>query len=133
MDKKNNKEAIARANNASISTKQSIAICKFLKGKSIDQAVKELTEVIKMKRAIPMHGEIPHRKGGFPGRYPVKAADLFIKLLKNLEANANIKGLDITKTKISAKADKASRPRKPGRLSGRRFKRTHITLILKKP
>jgi len=131
MDKKNNKEAVARAYNAGISTKQSIAICKFLKGKSIDQAVKELTEVIKMKRAIPMQGEIPHRKGGFPGRYPVKAADLFIKLLKNLEANANIKGLDIAKTKISAKADKASRPRKPGRLSGRRFKRTHITLILR--
>jgi len=36
-----------------------------------------------MKKAVPMKGEIPHRKGIGTGRYPVKASAFFIKLLKN--------------------------------------------------
>ncbi len=134
METKNKeiKEATARANDASISTKQSIDICKFLKGKTIGQALKELEEVKAYERAIPSTREMPHRKGlGMAGgRYHIKASDVFITLLKSLEANASAKGIDVEKAKISAKADKASRPHKSGKYSGRRFKRTHILVKL---
>ncbi|MEM2956077.1 MAG: 50S ribosomal protein L22 [Candidatus Pacearchaeota archaeon] len=125
------KEAIARGRNIRISTKHAIAICNFIKGKKIMDAIEELEKVIKMKMAIPMKGEIPHRKEGFQGRYPVKAAKVFIKLLKSLKANADAKGIDLENAKIFAKADKASRPQRPGKYIGRRFKGTHLFVSIK--
>ena len=130
-NKTETKEAIVRGNDVGISTKHSIMICKFLKGKKLADAVKDLGEVLRMKRVIPMIGyEVPHKKG-VPGRYPIKAVQVFIKLLKNLEANANINGVDIHTAKLSAKADQASRPRRAGKYPGRKFKRTHILITLK--
>ena len=79
------KEVVVRANDASISTKHAMAICNFIKHRKIDYSIKFLEEVIKMKKAVPMKGEIPHRKGIGTGRYPVKASAFFIKLLKNLK------------------------------------------------
>lgn len=138
MEEKNNnkesmeKSATARGNNVGVSTKQSMAICDFIKGKTIETATRELEEVIKMKKAVPMKGEIPHRRGNITsGRYPIKAAKIFIKLLKSLEANAGNKGLDAKTIKLFAKADRASRPHKAGKYSGRRFKRTHIFISAK--
>ena len=125
------KIATARGNDMKISLKQSMAICDFIKRKQIDVAIKELEEVTRMKRAIPMKGEIPHRKGGFPGRYPIKAAQVFIKILKSLSANASAKGMDTEKIKLFASANKASRPHRSGKYSGRKFKRTHIFVSAK--
>lgn len=77
-----------------------------------------------------MKGEIPHRKGKImSGRYPINATKQFIKLLKQLAANANVNGLEIEKAKIECKANRASRPYK--RFGSERFKRTHVTLKLK--
>jgi len=56
-------EAIVNGRDLSLSTKQCIAICNFIRGKTIDKAISQLGEVLEMKRAIPMKGEIPHRKG----------------------------------------------------------------------
>jgi large subunit ribosomal protein L22 len=90
----------------------------------------ELEKVPTLKRIIPMFGEIPHRKGKIhTGRYPIKASKVFVKLLKNLRANAQNVGMDsedlIIKTAI---ANKASRPRHfSGRWSGKR-KRSHVEL-----
>ncbi|MBU1136436.1 MAG: uL22 family ribosomal protein [Nanoarchaeota archaeon] len=120
--------AVVNAKNLGLSTKQSVAICKFIKGKKIERAMQELEEVTKMKRAIPMKGEIPHRKGIERGRYPIKACEVFIKLLKSLAANCNINGVEEPFIFIS-KADKASRPYR--RFGSRKFKRTHITLEAK--
>ena len=114
-----------------VSLKQSMAICDFIKGKKIDIALRELDEVMKMKRAIPMKGEVAHRKGGFAGRYPAKAAYVFIKLIKSLSANASAKGLDTEKIRLFASANKAPSPQRPGKYSGRKFKRTHIFVSAK--
>ncbi len=126
-------EAIAKKSNVPVSTKHSIAICKFIRRKKIDKAIKQLGEVIEMKRAIPMKGELPHRKGkGMErGRYPIKAVKEFIKLLRQISANAVVNGLDIDKVKIECKADKAARPYR--RFGRARFKRTNILLKLKMP
>jgi large subunit ribosomal protein L22 len=75
--------------NLPISPKVATAICKFIKKKSIEKAISDLEEVSKLKKAVPMKGEIPHRKGRImSGRFPVKASKEFIVLLKSLKGNA---------------------------------------------
>jgi ribosomal protein L22 len=106
-----------------------LAICKFIRRKKVNKAIHQLEEVIEMRRAIPMKGELPHRKGMERGRYPIKAVKEFIKLLRQLSANAVVNGLDIDKAKIECKADKAARPYR--RFGRTRFKRTNILLKLK--
>ncbi len=127
--------AIVHGKDLGISTKQSIALCNFVRGKEPHYAIALLEKVLNKKIAVPMRGEIPHRKnmpkGKVSGRYPMKASKIFIKLLGSLIANANVKNLDIEHLRISlAKANKASRPHKPTRMAyGRkRFKRTHVVL-----
>ena len=79
-------EAVVRGASIPISTKDSVAICRFIKKKSIEKAIADLGEVLKFRKAVPLKGEIPHRKGKgmMSGRYPVNAAKHFIKMLKIL-------------------------------------------------
>src|SRR6056297_2352856 len=77
------------AKNLAVSPKVATAICKFINKKPIEKAIKDLEEVSKLKKAVPMKGEIPHRKGRMmSGRFPVKASKEFIILLKSLKGNA---------------------------------------------
>ena len=113
-----------------ISTKHAIAICKFIKGKKIDDAVRELEQVLNKEKPVAMKGEIPHRKGNaiMSGRYPIKACGVFIKLLKSLAANCSINGLENAYITLT-KADVASQPYR--RFGSRRFKRSHVLLVAK--
>lgn len=121
-------EAIVNANSIPISTKTSAAICKFIKNKKIPDAIADLEQVLAKKKAVPMKGEIPHRKGKgiSSGRYPKKASEHFIKLLKSLSANAVANGLDEPIIKESI-ANKASRPY--ARFGRWQRKRTHVKII----
>ncbi|MEM4747706.1 MAG: 50S ribosomal protein L22 [Archaeoglobaceae archaeon] len=82
-----------------MSFKHAVEICRELKGKKIPQAMKYLEDVIEMKFPVPMrkykkkvaHKNIP---GWYAGRYPQKAAREILKVLKNLKANAEYKGLN---------------------------------------
>ena len=121
-------EAVALGKSFHISKKHGMYICSFIKNKKIDDAMKDLGEVILMKRAVPFKGEIPHRKGRgmMSGRYPVKAAGLFINLLKSLKGNVLVNGMDLDKTRIKiASANWAARPMRSNRREG---KRTHVVL-----
>jgi len=121
-------DAMVNAKDVPISTKHSAAICRFIKGKKISTAISELEQVAKIKKAIPMTGEIPHRHGKMmSGRFPQKAAKEFIVLLKSLNANANYNGIE-EPIIAEAKANIGARPF--GRYGIRR-KRTHITLRAK--
>lgn len=123
-------EAVARGRNLPVSKKQSVYICSFVKHKPIDKALSDLELVIKKKKAVPFKGEIPHRKGmSRPGRYPVKAAGLFIDILKGLKGNIIVNGLELEKTRICmASATWAARPMRSG---GRQAKRTNVLLKAK--
>ncbi|GBE20462.1 MAG TPA: hypothetical protein ENG87_04330 [Candidatus Pacearchaeota archaeon] len=116
--------------NLPISTKQSIAICKFVKGKSIEKAITDLEQVSMIKKVVPMKGEIPHKKGKgiSSGRYPKKSAEQFIKLLKSLSANANVNDLN-NPIITEAIANLASRPY--GKFGRVRRKRTHVKITAK--
>ena len=124
-------EAVANGKAMHMSKRQGMYICTFIKGKKIDDAINELQSVMKLKKAVPFKGEIPHRKGKgmMSGRYPVKASGLFITLLKGLKGNVITNGLDLDKTVIYyAAANWAFRPLRSGNRKG---KRTHITLKAK--
>lgn len=123
-------EAIVNGISLPISTKDSVAICRFIKGKTIEKAIADLEEVLKFKKAIPMKGEIPHRKGKgiMAGRYPVKPVGYFIKMLKNLGANANVNGME-EGVIVEAVPNRASRPH--GRFGSIKRKRTHVLIRVK--
>ena len=83
--KKKVQTASATGKDFPISTKHSVAICSFIRGKEPKEAIDDLEKVTRKKIAVPMKGEIPHRrnmpKGKPSGRYPVKASKQFIKKL----------------------------------------------------
>jgi ribosomal protein L22 len=120
-------EAIANGISVPVSTKDAVFICKFIKNKSIDKALADLDDVMHFKRAIPMTGEIPHRKGKgmMSGRYPIRAIEHFVILLKTLKANANVNGVE-EPIIVEAVPNKASRPY--GRFGAVKRKRTHIKI-----
>ncbi|MEK6860010.1 MAG: uL22 family ribosomal protein [Nanoarchaeota archaeon] len=126
------KQAIVNGRDLPVGLKHAVAVCNFIKGKDIDRAISMLEEVAKMKRPIPMRGEIPHKKGmrfaSGSGRYPVKASLVFIKLLKSLKSNAIVNEIEIEKYRIHCIPNLASRPYK--RFGAGRFKRCHVTIKL---
>jgi len=126
IEKPKKTKAVINGFDIPISTKHSMAICKFIKRKKVSQAISELEQVAKIRKPIPMKGEIPHRKGKMmSGRFPQKAAKQFIILLKSLSSNANYFGIEepiITE----AFANIGARPF--GR-RGIRRKRTHIRIV----
>ena len=127
-EKKQTKEAKVRGLNLHISKKHSVAICIFIKNKKIKEAISLLEKVLRKEIAVPMKGEIPHRKNISSGRYPEKASKEFIKLLKSLDANCKVAGIEDPYIFI-AKADRASRPYR--RFGSTRFKRTNVLLTAK--
>lgn len=127
--KKRKTTAVVNALDIPVSTKQSAAICRFIRGKKIQDAISDLQQVIAMKKSVPMKGEIPHRKGKgmASGRFPKKAAERFIKILRSASANAvnnEIENPVITKSV----ANIGSRPW--GRFGQIRRKRTHIRIVI---
>ena len=123
-------EAMARGEAIHASKKHCMYIGTFIKGKTVDAAIADLEQVIKLKRAIPFKGEIPHRKGKgmMSGRYPVAASELFITMLKGLRGNILVNNMDADKTRIfSVVSNWASRPRR----SSGKGKRTNVVIIAK--
>ena len=115
-------EAIVRGESIRLSMKVASYINSFIKNKKIDDALNQLEEVLKMKRAIPYKGEIPHRKGDMmSGRYPQSGSKIYVTLLKTLRGNAVVNGLNLDKTTIYyASSGWAQRPPKAGRAKGKR-------------
>lgn len=113
--------------NLHISRKISSDVCRFIKNKTINKAIADLEQVIAMKKAVPMRGEIPHRKGNImAGRFPGKAAKAFIILLKSLKGNAT--NHDVEEPIIS-EAFASKGPKTLGRGGRTEKKRTHVTII----
>lgn len=90
-----------------ISHKHSREIAIAIKGMSIEKARELLENVIARREAIPYRRynmEVAHRSnirdGFFAGRYPKKASNEFLRLLDNLESNAEYKGMDLDRLRI---------------------------------
>jgi len=124
-EKKTRDSAIIRTTMPA-SMKHSMSIINFIKGKSVGESLELLEKVKKMKIAVPMKGEIPHRKGNImSGRYPQKAAKNFIVLLKSLLGNANLNEIEEPLI-FEAYANIGVRPF--GRFGRYRRKRTNLVI-----
>jgi ribosomal protein L22 len=120
-------KAIANGFSLQISPKHTKAICRMIKGKSIAQASIFLQNVIQGKQPVKMTGlEVPHQKGkGIAGaRFPRNASKAIIGVLKQLQANATVNGIEDPIITI-AMPNQASAPLRKG---GRKAKRTHLRL-----
>ncbi|MCD6522842.1 MAG: 50S ribosomal protein L22 [Candidatus Diapherotrites archaeon] len=86
-----------------ISPKHAIEICREIRGKNVNKAITFLEKVIKKEAFVPFkrfNSKVAHRKGGKPGRYPVKASKAILKVLENAKANAENQGMDTDKLMI---------------------------------
>ena len=123
-----------------ISHKHAREIAVHIKGMSIEKARDYLQAVVNKERAVPFRRykeQVGHKSdpGVMSGRYPQKAAGEFIKVLDNLESNAEYKGMDLDRLKIvNATVHKGVLikrfiPRAFGRASPKNNVLTHVELV----
>ena len=125
-----------------ISPKHAREICAVIKGMMLEEAKAFLEDVIALRRPVPFRRykkKVPHRRGlqGFcTGRFPVKAARHILRILKDVEANAEFKGLNTEKLKIIHAAAypgmklKKYFPRAFGRSSPNFETLTHVEIVV---
>ncbi|MCS7106148.1 MAG: hypothetical protein NZ942_02445 [Candidatus Aenigmarchaeota archaeon] len=115
------KTASALLEDARVSLKHSLILCKELKNKKLEEAKKFLEMLVDKKISLN-------------GKYYTKAAKQILEILKTAEANAKVKKLNPEKLFIKvAKADKGRvfiRPKSRWRFRGRKAKVTRIEIIL---
>ena len=123
-----------------ISHKHAREVAKSIMGLSVEKARDYLNDVISKKRAVAFRRykiQVGHRSdpGMMAGRYPEKSAAEFIKLLDNLEANAEYKGLDPDRLRIinatvhKGMIIKRFTPRAMGRTTAKNNVLTHVELV----
>jgi len=89
-----------------ISPKAAREICRYIRHMELRQAQAFLERVVAKQQAVPYRRhrkEVPHKRGlqeWYAGRYPVKAARQILRILDDLKANANEKGLDVERLEI---------------------------------
>ena len=118
-----------------ISMKKTVEVCKFVKGRQVADAIRLLGMVQEEEIAIPFgtyaKGGTGHKPGIGPGRYPKKVCIEVVKLLKQVSANAKVRGLDATNLKVSSiVAKKGANSWHFGRQRRRRMKRTHLEVVV---
>jgi len=125
-----------------ISHKHAREIAVAIKGLTVEKARDYLIYVTQLKRSIPFRrykNQVGHKSdpGTMSGRYPQKAATEVLKLLDNLESNAEYKGMDLDRLKIiNATAHKGRImkrfiPRAQGRATPKNNIYTHMELVAK--
>lgn len=136
------KTAMGSGRDLRISPKAAREICAYIRGMKLSQAKQVLENVIEKKQLIPYkrhNKEIPHRRGVpkfYTGRYPQKAAKEILKVLGQVESNAEFKGLVVENVRITHLAAQRARkikkyiPRAFGRSSPYFDLLTHIEVVV---
>lgn len=160
-----NRLSVARATNVDVHVKACFEICRTIRGMTAGAAVRKLEKVLlidsdrpdirakaeaipyrlgsgnkKRKRSGP--SMVGHRKGGMgPGRYPVKASRVVIKLLNSAMDNArhqheDIDAEDMIITHIAAHRGTIKRgfmPRARGRATPKNHYQVNLEVFLEAP
>ena len=160
-----NRLSVARATNVDVHVKACFEICRTVRGVTAGAAVRKLEKVLlidsdrpdirakaeaipyrlgsgnkKRKRSGP--SMVGHRKGGMgPGRYPVKASRVVIKLLNSAMDNArhqheDIDAEDMIITHIAAHRGTIKRgfmPRARGRATPKNHYQVNLEVFLEAP
>lgn len=135
--------ARAKANEVDISPKHAFEIARFIRRMRTDDAIEYLTRVAALEKAIPLrvyNKKVPHRRGlvrWHTGRYPQKAAKVYIRLLNAAQKNAEYIGLDAANLKIvHVQANRGRRheaffPRAMGRATPKNRETVNIEVIVR--
>ena len=100
------KTARSQGHELHVSPRHCVEICRELRGKSLSEGKSYLEAITKIKKPVPFkrHSSgVGHRAGltGWDGgRFPQKAAQDVLTVLKGAEANAEYKGLDTDRMQI---------------------------------
>ena len=142
QDFEKTKHVRASSREIDISHKHAREICVAINGMNLNKAKEYLENVVALKQPVPYRrykNEVAHRSElqGFPaGRYPVKAAREFLRLLDNMEANAEYKGMDLDRLAIIHASSypgakiRRSIPRAYGRSSPKYNTLVHIEVVV---
>ena len=144
-----NRLATARVTNVDIHHKHSVQIARHIKGMFAANAVDYLEQVTNLKRAVPYVARhrkgrggntmAGHRKGAMgPGRFPVKASKVFIKLIQSAMDNArqhheDIEPEEMLITHIAAhrgEIKEGMRPRARGRATPKNHYQVNLEIFL---
>jgi len=123
-----------------ISHKHAREIAASIRRLTLEGARDYLQAVIRRERAVPMRRhkrQVGHKSdpGVMAGRYPVKAAEEFVRLLDNLESNAEYKGMDLDRLRLvgvtvhKGMVMERFTPRAFGRASPKNNTLTHVELV----
>ncbi len=130
----NEHTAKAVGKDVAISFKHAAMVCNQLRNKNLLKSKELLKRVIEKKQAIPytrFNFDRGHKKKIGPGRYPIKTSKEILRILENVESNAQFKGLNTSLLKIiHINAHKASTPKRYGRKGGVNSKRSHVEVIV---
>ncbi len=118
-----------------ISTKKTVEMCLRIRGKELAKAQAYLRRVIALEQPVAYtrhnSGGAGHKPGMAVGRYPVKTAQFVLKLLEQVEANAENKGLNPKSLAIThIAAQFAGKSWHYGRQRRRRMKRTTVEVVV---
>ena len=137
-----NMEARTMGKDLDISHRHAVVLAKMIRGKPMPKAISLLEGVIEKRVPVRVgQRKAGHKKGrGFgPGKYPVKAASKYLKLLFDAVNNAeqHLSGTmeDFYIVHVSAQKGttiEGSFPRARGRTTPKRKERVHIELIVRK-
>ncbi len=129
----NTVKAVGR--NLSVSPKQGTEICKYVRGRPLNQAKMLLEQSINMVRAVPFTrftNGLGHKSGMSAGRYHPKACQLILNVIKSAEANAKNKGYNSNDMKVVHIAMQIGpKNNHAGRQRRSIFKNSHIEVVLK--
>mgnify|MGYP002404310069 FL=1 len=135
--------ARAMAYELHISPKHAYEICRALKGMRVGDAERYLEAVLEGRASVPFKRhkkKVAHRRGltnWYAGRYPVKASEAILRLIREARANAEYKGLDPDEMRIWHIATKKGRviegvmPRAFGRATPKNTETVTVEVILK--
>ena len=141
------KSAKARGSNLRVHFKHTREVAHAIKGMKLSRAKSYLENVLEHKEIVPFtvfmggcgrHAQTKNQAGshGAQGRWPSKATRVVLDLLKNAEANADMKGLDADTLYVThAQSNRAPKQRRRtyrahGRIGPYMSNPAHIELVL---
>lgn len=129
------KAALARAKNLPISWKVSYEIGNAIRGKPVVKVEAFLERVISGSEAVPykrFNSDVGHKPGKMAaGRYPIKAAEYILSLVRSAKSNAEDKGLNVDALElVHFSSNRGVSQWRHGRQRRRKMKSTNLDIVV---
>lgn len=116
-----------------VSWKDVTEIGRFVKGDSVEKAENKLERVIEKELPVPFTklSGAGHKSGQGEGRYPVKAAEEVLAVIRSAKHNAENEGLNTDNLVIQEFITNQGREfRTPKRHRGEKIKAAHVKIVV---